>query len=145
MNRPDGARTLDELTALVQKQLNAACVLVTRVTESRQYVLAHAGRSLPSWFTGCTSLDYSICQHSVAMDFPLVIDDTFSHPLMRGNLTVEELSVAAYIGAPVHVREGLAIGTLCAVEFHQRRWPDEEIQYMIDAAQVADTIIAELI
>lgn len=142
MTTAEGAETLEELTALVRSHLDAACVLVTRVTEDRQLVLAHAGRPLPGWFTGSTTLDYSICQHSVAMDFPLVIDDTFSHPLVRDSRAVTKLAIAAYIGAPVHGPSGRATGTLCAVEFHQRRWTEEDIDYMIAAARIADRIIA---
>lgn len=138
----DDAATLEELTALVRGQLDAACTLVTRIDDDGQSVLAHAGRRLPDLFMRKASLDYSICQHSVAMDFPLVIDDALSHPLLRGSLAVEELGIAAYIGAPVHDRDGTATGTICALEFHQRRWSEDEVSFIIEAARIADRLIS---
>lgn len=144
MTTSDSAETLEELAVRVRSCLEAACALVTRVTEDRQYVLAHAGRQLPDWFMAGTTLDYSICQHSVAMDFPLVIDDALSHPLLHGSRAVSELNIAAYIGAPVHVRCGKAMGTICAVDFHLRRWTEEDINHIIESARVADRILARL-
>lgn len=145
MTSPDGATTLDELVTLVRTGLGAACVMITRVTDDKQTVLAHAGRSLPEWFGRSASLDYSICQHSVAMNFPLVIDDAISHPLLRGNRAVTELNVAAYIGVPIHAQPGKAMGALCAVEFHQRRWTEEDVTLITEAARKADSLMATLI
>jgi GAF domain-containing protein len=138
----DGAATLEELAALVRSHLDVACTLVTRVTADRQYILAHAGLKIPDWLMRSTTLDYSICQHSAGMNFPLVIDDTFSHPLMRGNLAVEELGVAAYLGAPVHSRDDDATGAVCALEFHRRQWMEDDVTFIIAAAQRADRIIS---
>ncbi len=145
MTTPESANTLDDLVALVRNHLDAAIVLITRITKDRQYMLAHAGRALPQEFAGETTLDYSICQHSVAMNFPLVIDDALSHPLMHGNLAVSELGIAAYIGAPVHVQSGKAMGTICALEFHQRRWTEEEVRFITDAARRADSLLVKLV
>ena len=78
------------------------------------------------------------------MDFPLAIDDALSHPLMRGNLAVSKFNVAAYIGAPVHVENGEAMGAVCAIEFHQRRWTEEDIRFITDAARMADGLIVNL-
>lgn len=143
MNTPHSAETLGDLVALVQRHLEAAFTLVTRISEDRQHVLAHAGRPLPDWFKTSASLDYSICQHSVAMDFPLVIDDALSHPLMRGNRAVTELNIAAYLGAPVHAASGPAMGTICAVEFHQRRWTEDDVRFIADAARAADRLLRD--
>lgn len=141
MITPDSAETLEELVAQVQRHLAAACAMITEVTADRQRVLAHAGRRLPDWFMAGAPLDYSICQHCVAMDFPLVIDDAITHPLLRGNRAVSELNIAAYLGAPVHRPAGTAIGAICAVEFHQRRWSEAEIRFVTDSARIADALL----
>jgi len=77
------------------------------------------------------------------MDFPLVIDDTVYHPLLKGNLAFSELGIAAYLGAPVHVHEGTAIGAICALEFRQRRWTSHDIDYISYAAVVADRLLVK--
>ena len=143
MNTLDCAETLEDLVALVQRHLQSWCAQVTRVTDDRQLVLAYAGRPLPNCNSGPTTLDYSICQHSVAMDFPLVIDDAYSHPLMRGNRAVSEIGIGAYIGVPMHVQRGKATGAICAIELHQRRWTDDNLRLMTDCAGIADRLVAK--
>lgn len=141
MNTPFKAQTLQDLVALVQGQLDVVCALVTRVTGEQQFVLAHAGRVVADWDAGPTTLDYSICQHCVAMNFPLVIEDAFSHPLLRGNRAVSDLGVAAYIGAPVHLGNGRTVGAICALDFHRRHWTDDDLRLMTDCAHIADRLV----
>ena len=144
MTALDCAESLEDLVAMVQGHLDSVCALVTRVAEGRQFVLAQAGRAMPDFYSAPTTLDYSICQHCVAMDFPLVIDDALSHPLVRGNRAVSEIGIAAYIGAPLHVQRGEAIGAVCALEFRQRRWTEDDIRFITEATQVADRLVARL-
>jgi GAF domain-containing protein len=137
----DQAQSLGELTKLVCAQLRCAGALVTQVTETQQEILANSGLDLPAQFGSSTPLSHSICQHTAAIDFPLVIDDTVYHPLLRGNLAFQDLGIAAYLGAPVYVHEGKAIGAICALEFRQRRWSSEDIEFIIRSAVVADRLI----
>lgn len=141
MNTAFKAQTLQDLVALVQGRLDVVCALVTRVIGDHQFVLAHAGRPLAAWDAGPTTLDYSICQHCVAMDYPLIIEDAFSHPLLRGNRAVSDLGVAAYIGAPVHLGYGRTVGAICALDFHRRNWSDDDLRLMTDCAHIADRLV----
>ena len=89
-------------------------------------------------------IDYSICLHATEMDFPLVVDDAHSHPLLRNNRMVAEYSVAAYLGAPIHLPgSGKAAGTICAMHRKPRRWSAEETRRVIDAAQVIDGLLGQ--
>lgn len=141
MNELDGAQSLGELTKQVCAQLNCAGTLITQVTKTRQVILANSGLALPAQFESSTPLSHSICRHAVAMDFPLVIDDTVYHPLLKGNLAFPDLGIAAYLGAPVHVHEGKALGALCAVELRRRRWSSQDIEIVTQAAKVADRLL----
>ena len=135
------AQSMGDLTKLVCQQLSCAAVLITQVTEAQQEILANTGLDLPAHFGSSTPLSHSICQHTAAIDFPLAIDDTIYHPLLRGNMAFPELGIAAYLGAPVHVHEGKAIGALCALEFRQRRWSSQDIELVTEAAKVADRLL----
>lgn len=88
-------------------------------------------------------LSHSICQHTKAMDFPLVIDDVISHPLTTNSAVFSDLGVAAYLGAPVHVETGDAVGALCAVDVHNRRWDPSENELVANAASVADGVFSQ--
>lgn len=135
------ARSLGELAVAVRGKLNCAGVLTTQITQDRQFVLANAGIAIPEHFQASMPLTHSICQHSVAMDFPLVIDDTIKHPLLKDNLAFTDLGVAAYLGAPVRVHPGSPLGAICALEMRYRRWTEEDIETIMDAAEIANQLI----
>lgn len=134
--------SLDELVGLVCERLDCAGVLITKVSDERQVILANSGIVLPSQYASSMPLSHSICQHTSAMDFPLVIDDVISHPLLSSNLSFADLGVAAYLGAPVHAVDGGATGALCAVEVRQRRWVADDIELVVNAALVADHLLS---
>jgi GAF domain-containing protein len=133
--------TLDELVTRVCDRLGCAGVLITKVGDERQFILANAGVVLPKKFSASMPLSHSICQHTSAMNFPLVIDDVITHPLLTTNLSFTDLGVAAYLGAPIHLADGGAIGALCAVEVRQRRWAAADIDLVVNAALVADRLL----
>ncbi len=141
MNDLNDAQSLGELTALVCAQLGCAGTMVTHVTATKQDIVANSGQTFPARFKTSTPLSHSICQHTVAIDFPLIIDDAVAHPLLRGNLAVRDLGIGAYLGAPVHKSEGEVIGALCALEFRQRRWSAQDIEIITQAAKVADRLL----
>ena len=136
----ENSSSLNELVANVRAELHSAAVMVTIVGEHDQHVLANDGMSLPPEFQDSMPLDHSICQHRMAMDFPLAIDDAVSHPLLRNNKAFPALGVTSYVGAPIHDREK-SIGAVCAVELKLRRWSAEEIELMAMAAGVADRLL----
>ena len=143
MNELDHAQSLGELATLICQQLNCAGTLITQVTQSQQIILANSGLGLPAHFETSQPLSHSICQHTVAMDFPLVIDSTIVHPLLRENKAFLDLGIAAYLGAPVHVHQGLATGAICALELRQRRWTEQDVELIMLAATAADRLMAQ--
>ena len=96
---------------------------------------------LPEELVQETPLSHSICQHSVAIEFQLVIDDTNGHPLLKDNLAVSELGIGAYLGAPIHVHKGTVIGAICALEFQPRNWSVQDIEFITLAAGIADGLL----
>ena len=141
----DGAKSLSNVADLLCDGLNTSTVLVTRTTSNQQLVLAKAGVELPDKYSTCMPLSHSICQHTAAMDYLLVIDDVFVHPLLKNSIVISELLIAAYIGAPIHVQEGKAIGAICALERHQRRWSSSDIELITKAARTVDRLLIEVI
>ena len=135
--------SLAELADAIQRRLDCTGTMVTKVCQDELLILTNAGLQLPPHYQNSMPLEYSICQHVAAMDFPLVIDDSNSHPLLKGNRAVSELSLAAYLGAPVHDADGKALGAICAFETRQRRWSEQEISYVLTAANLADLLLAE--
>lgn len=138
-------RELDELAHSVRERLKCDGVLITQVTHDRQIVMANSGLQLPTALTTEMPLPFSICQHVVAIDFHLVIDDAASHPMLHDNLAVSDLGIHAYLGAPVHIREAEPFGATCALQNQQRHWSYKDIENIMFAARRADGLLAQII
>lgn len=134
-------QSLGYLVTFVCAKLGCAGIMVTRATEAGQEILANSGLAIPTRFKGSIPLSHSICHHTVAMDFPLIIDNTIVHPLLRDNLAFQDLGIVAYLGVPVHAHESKATGVLCAVELKQRRWSAQDIEIVTQAAQHAERLL----
>lgn len=138
------AETLDDLALRLCKSLDVDGVLVTEVTNDSQNVLALACMELPKHLANSMPLTHSICQHSVAMEFPLVIDNTVDHPLLKDNLAHAELRICAYLGVPLKLGDGeYAKGAICALHTHKRRWEKDDVALVLDAAKRADELISK--
>jgi GAF domain-containing protein len=132
---------LTELARATRETVGSLVVLITEVLPSHEAILAKSGPTFPLPATGIIPLDHSICQHVVAMDYPLVIEDALTHPLVLGNKAVEQLGVLAYLGAPIYQSGLVPIGAVCAIETRRRRWSDEDIEAIKLAAGKATEIL----
>ena len=143
MNEFDSDTSLRSLARHVRDMVGSNGALVTEVTGHGQVVLASSGLKIPDFFKDIMPLEYSVCQHVVEMDFPLVVDNAWSHPLLRTNRATTELGVAAYLGAPIHTPEGRPIGAVCALQFRQHQWTTDDLVCVIGAADRARDLIFE--
>lgn len=127
----------------LKMRLQADMAMISYLTESHHHIAVESGIELPPEAMGRVGLEHSICVHSVAMDFPLVVDDAIAHPLLKTNLTIKEFGVAAYLGAPVHFPDGRAVGTVCVMQRRVRRWSSQDIKDVIDTANTIDDLFVE--
>jgi len=127
----------DRLTRLVRRLLGAPVVLVSLVDADRQFFKSALGLPEP-WATRReTPLSHSFCQHVVATGAPLTVEDARQHPLVRDNLAVAELGVAAYLGMPLATVDGHVLGSLCAIDTAPRAWTAEDVETLRDVASLA--------
>lgn len=134
----------DALKALAREtrmRVGSLVVLISEILPSHEQVLAKSGVSFPPPLTDIIPLDYSICQHVVGMNYLLVMEDALTHPLMLGNRSVEEFGVSSYIGAPIYADGDKPFGALCALDLRKRRWSEDEIETIKQAAAQATKIL----
>lgn len=135
----DGAATpvLDRLARLVTRLLGVPVALVSLVDDRGQHFPGLAG--LGGWAGEArgTPLTHSFCQHVVATDRMLLIEDASVHPLVRENLAFKELGVIAYAGVPLRTADGETLGALCAIDTSPVAWRPEQVATLEDLAAAA--------
>jgi two-component system sensor histidine kinase UhpB len=129
----------DRLTRLAAAICSAPTALITFVGQDREHF--KSSRGLPESLAALreTPLTYSICQYAVAARQPLVVPDTRRDPMLRTNLAVTELGIAAYAGAPLITSEGFCLGTISVLDWKPREWTDEQVALLQDLAGTAVT------
>lgn len=107
----------DDLVALAASICEAPVALISLVDEHRQWFKARVGLELAQ-----TPRSESICQYAIAQPEPLfVIPDTLADPRTSTLPLVQGASAMRfYAGAPLHTREGYALGTLCVMDTRAR-------------------------
>lgn len=132
----------DRVTKLVARLLRTPVALVTILDRDRQFFKGEVGLPEPWHSRRETPLTHSFCQHVVATEAPLVVEDARSHPLVCNNLAIEDLGVEAYLGHPIRRADGVVIGSLCAIDVLPRIWTGEESELLADLAGIIETELA---
>ncbi|HEX5575589.1 MAG TPA: GAF domain-containing protein, partial [Gemmatimonadales bacterium] len=129
----------DRLTRIATAICSAPTSLITFVGEESEHFKSFRGLPQPLAALRQIPLTYSICQYAVASRQPLVVPDTRQDPILRTNLAVTELGVAAYAGAPLITSEGYCLGTISVIDWKPREWTDEQVVLLQDLAATAIT------
>jgi two-component system, cell cycle sensor histidine kinase and response regulator CckA len=131
--------TFDRLTRLAAKAARTPVSLITFVDGGRQWFKSSYGLAEPWSSRRETPLSHSFCQYVVAYEQTLVIPDARNDPLVRENLAIPEIGVAAYIGAPLRDSNGMVLGSFAVIDAKPRQWTDAEVEIVSDFAVVAMT------
>lgn len=105
--------------------LRAPAAVITVVEHEGQKWLAYYGADWCSEDVReglLQPLETSYCQYVVRSDETLVIVDSFKDLRVVGNDSATKRTVRAYLGAPVHTRDGVVVGSLCVFDNKPRRW-----------------------
>ena len=126
----------DRVTRLAARFLGVPIALVSLIDPQRQFFKSAVGLPEPVASRRETPLAYSFCQHVVAAEAPLVVEDAREHPLVRDNLAVHHLCVIAYLGVPLRAPTGEVLGSLCVMDHEPRAWRAEDEQTLEELAAV---------
>lgn len=134
-------QVFDRFTALASKIIGAPVALISLVDEDRQFFKSQIGLPDPWAIERETPLSHSFCQHVVATQDALIVEDAREHDLVRTNKAIRDLGVIAYAGIPLSAPGGQTIGSFCAIDTRPRKWTDTEIEILTSLAQAVSTEI----
>jgi two-component system, cell cycle sensor histidine kinase and response regulator CckA len=134
-------QAFDRLTRLAAKILHAPVALLSLVDGDRSFFKSSAG--LPEHWAARREmpLSHSVCQHVVATNTPLVINDARAHPLVSDNRAVADLRIVAYLGIPLTTSDGHTLGTFAVIDTVPREWAPDDVTALGDLAASALTEI----
>jgi diguanylate cyclase (GGDEF)-like protein len=125
---------LDSITRLAQKLFNVPIALVSLVDANRQWFKSRQGLDATE-----TPRDVSFCGHAILRDELFVIEDALRDPRFADNpLVVGEPGVRFYAGAPLRMRSGHRVGTLCIIDRKPRRFTDHDREVLAELGRLAE-------
>ena len=139
-DRPDPS--FDRAAAIIRDALGVPVALVSVVEPLRQVFPGAVGLAEPWQTQRQTPLSHSFCQYVVLDDAPLIISDAREDARLCDNLAIEDLDVVAYAGFPLRNSQGVAIGSVCAIDSQTRVWTAAELRMLEDLAAMCSTEIA---
>ena len=122
---------LEETVEAVLNAMKCPIALVSLVDEGRQWFKARRGLEVSETDRAC-----AFCGYTILSNEPLLVSDArederfVDNPLVRG-----EPPVIAYAGAPIILKDGSRLGTVCAIDTAPRAWTAREV---IDLQEIAD-------
>ncbi len=141
---PSADPAYDNLTRLAARILSVQTALISICRPSQDEVLIKScvGQPAPLNRVAKGRLSQSFCQHVHRGNRALGIEDSAVSDLRPAGLDVERWQVASYLGVPIHLPDGTAIGTFCVVDSRPRDWSRDELETLVQLALCMDQQIA---
>ncbi len=132
---PDGS--FDRITKLAAKLLNVPIAIVTLVDTDRIWFKSRYGIDVSQ-----IGRDPGLCASAILSDEIYLVEDATKDPRTLANpLVAGSFGLQFYAAAPLKVKDGHNLGTLCIIDKQPRHLSDYEKQILQD---LADLLIDEL-
>ena len=127
----------DHLTQLAAQLFDVPIGLVSIVTSDRQSFRGACGLDIAG-----TPREVAFCAYAITSDDVFVVEDAEADPRFRDNpLVTGAPHIRFYAGAPLVVKGGHAVGTLCLIDTKPRAFAADERRRLADLARTVSDII----
>ena len=125
----------DRLTGLAARIFDVPIALVSLVDRDRQWFKSKQG------LDACeTAREISFCGHAILNDEIFYIPDAAADPRFADNPLVSgPPHIRTYAGAPLKLRNGYRVGTLCIISDTPRTFGPDELGQLRDLADIAQS------
>ncbi len=124
-------QSYDDITALAAHICQVPIAMVSLLDSHRQWFKSKVGMRQEE-----TPRDIAFCAHAILEHEPMIVRDATKDRRFAGNPLVEgEPHIRFYAGFPLVNPEGLALGTLCAVDRKPHRLSSEQQEAMLVLAR----------
>ena len=130
-------KTLDDLTRLAAMICEAPISLISLVDDRRQWFKSRHGIDAQE-----TPRDQAFCAHAIQSSELMVVEDAEADErFVKNPLVTGEPGIRFYAGAPLEVRPGLRLGTLCVID----RTPRKLSEFQREALRIlSSAVVAQL-
>jgi GAF domain-containing protein len=132
--------SVQRLTGLAARLLDSPCAQVSLLSADEQFLAAAVGVPWTPESPGSPAAD-SMCQITVALGRPLVVEEAAGHPWVYDLPPVTSGQVSSYLGVVLTDAAGNVLGSLCAYGDQPRTWDDDDCDTLTALAEV---VAAEL-
>ena len=123
----------DRFTRLASRYFAVPIALITLVDRDRQYFKSRVGLHITE-----TPREAAFCAHTIIERKTLVVNDALADDRFAENpLVVGEPRVRFYAGAPLILRDGTCIGSLCLLDTRPRWFAVEDTKLLEDLRDLA--------
>lgn len=117
----------DDIATLAASVCHVPIALVSLVDQSRQWFKSKVGLQQTE-----TDRDVAFCAHAILKPEPLIVSDAQKDQRFADNeLVIKTPHIRFYAGFPLFTPEGLALGTLCAMDRKPHRLGVEQTRAML--------------
>lgn len=131
-------RWFDDLVARAARGLRVPTAMVTLVDQDRQWFKARIGMEPAQ-----TPRAAAFCAHAILTPRPLVVSDARADPRFADNPMVTGApGIRFYAGVPLRIGSGLALGTLCVIDYVPREIKPAELVELVRLGRSAAVKLA---